>query len=57
MAEDITTNFKKHVNITPHREHDRLNNSKAMISKKITKECVDRLIEDIDKTLRIIKDV
>ncbi|WP_427107679.1 hypothetical protein [Lysinibacillus xylanilyticus] len=55
MAEDITTNFKKHVNITPHREHDRLNNSKAMISKKITKECVDRLIEDIDKILRTSK--
>ncbi|MFJ3390529.1 hypothetical protein [Lysinibacillus sp. NPDC086135] len=51
MAEDITTNFKNHVNRTTHNEHDRLNN-KAMSSKKITKECVDRLIEDIDKTLK-----
>lgn len=51
MAEDITTNFKNHVNKTPHNEHDKLNN-KAISSKKITKECVERLIEDIDKTLK-----
>lgn len=52
MAKDITKGFKNHINKTPHSEHDRLNNYKAMSSKKITKECVDRLIEDIDKTLR-----
>ncbi|GAB0168148.1 hypothetical protein LSPCS325_15850 [Lysinibacillus sp. CTST325] len=44
MAEYITKNIKNHVNKAPHNEHDKPNN-KAMSSKKITKECVDQLIE------------
>ncbi len=55
MGEDTTTNFNNPVNRTPNNEHDRLNNRKPMNSAKITKECVDRLIEDIDKTLKASK--
>ncbi|MFY0520003.1 hypothetical protein ACOMCU_19580 [Lysinibacillus sp. UGB7] len=52
MAKDITIDFNNLVNNTPHSGHKSLNNSKAMSNTKITKECVDRLIDSIDKTLR-----
>ncbi|MGE7093168.1 hypothetical protein ACQKII_17270 [Lysinibacillus sp. NPDC048646] len=52
MAKDITIDFNNLGSKTPHSGHDRLNNSKAMSNTKITKECVDKLIENIDKTLR-----
>ncbi|MGN4124818.1 hypothetical protein ACMGD3_07325 [Lysinibacillus sphaericus] len=52
MAKDITKDFNNLVSKTPHSGHNSLNNSKAMSNTKITKECVDRLIDNIDKTLR-----
>lgn len=54
MSIDITMNFHT-VNRAPNCEHDRLNNRKTVNSAKITKNCVDRLIKDIDKVLKASK--
>lgn len=55
MAIDVTTDNQYPMNREPQSEHDRSNDKKAMYISKITKECVDRLIEDIDKTLKASK--
>lgn len=52
MAIDIPTNYPNPMNQNPTREYERIVKNEKTDVKKITKECVDKLIEDIDRILK-----
>lgn len=51
MAIDITTDFQYPMNQNPQREYGSVIERETTYAQTITKECVDKLIEDIDRVL------
>ena len=49
---DITTNNKYPMNQKTQREYPRNKDKETTYVQKITKECVDKLIEEIDRVLK-----
>lgn len=55
MAKDTTTDFENPVTENKQEGHERLNNENAISSTKITKDCVEQLIDKINETLKTSK--
>ncbi|MFJ7736522.1 hypothetical protein ACIQ2D_09265 [Lysinibacillus sp. NPDC097287] len=52
MTIDITTNYQYPLNQNPQREYGKVIEKEPTDVQRITKACVDKLIEDIDRILK-----